>query len=388
MTLAQDNWSFLYIVLILILTGTQILVAYTLSSSEQPPAGLALFTVYFTAALLVWIIHALRVGTQTMSIDLPGMAAIINNYVLFLAMGQRSEMTHGRLPLGLLCLCAILGSFFLSGESILLLQDLILATLFVAVGIQAVGRCINQHNVGDGIIVVAALLMVTGMPLSHLSLNTTGGNFYSPDLSFGLQSVAHTLVMVGFLSSVVIDFQTRLRRLSTNDSLTGLFNRRGLQDALKLPLALAKREQTQMAAIALEVDHFQQIVDSFDRETSDLILVSLARLIRSLIRTSDVPARLEGNDFLIVLPNHNLQSAKILAERIRQAVQHRPMAGSDNEIPVTLSLGIADDEGKADLEALCEAAIRALALAKQGGHNRIASLAGAPLHFSSAGVEE
>jgi len=283
---------------------------------------------------------------------------------------------------------AILAGFFLPSATAILVQDLTLATLFVAVGVLAMARCIHKRSVGDGIIILGALIMIAGMPLSHLELQSAGVSIYSTELSFGLQSITHVLVMTGFLASLLTDYENRLGQLAVNDALTGLLNRRGLRDALRLPLALANREKSPVAAIALELDHYPSIVEGFGNESADQLVIELAELLRDIIRASDVPARLEASDFMIILPHHNLTAARAVAERIRDRMLATPPSIANQQgIPVTVSMGIADNTGKADLEALCEAASRALTLARNEGGNRIASLAGAPLHVSSSGQD-
>ena len=360
-----ENWAFLHLGLIFCLTCAQMLVVYVLSDSSNPPAGLGLFTVYFMAALLGWIAFTLQQGTNPpMAVDVPSVAAILNSYILFMAAGQRSGITVGRWPLGLVCLLAY--------------------TDDIEPGVKHALRGWRQANIGDAIISFAAVLMIVGIPLAlyHQLVQQDMGQAQS--IAFGAHSTAYVLVAVGFLASVLIEYQQYLSHLATEDPLTRLLNRRGMEDALRVTLAHAARHQQPISALLVDIDRFKQVNDSFGHEVGDQVIRQVAEFLERLSRASDVVARTGGEEYLLILPETGLDAARVLAERIRSAIGDHPLVVENQRIKVTVSIGVACLEGEASLDELSQEADRALYMAKRGGRNRVASVENTSLRLRTA----
>jgi diguanylate cyclase (GGDEF)-like protein len=382
-----ENWAILHLGLIFAITLAQMLVVYVLSDSSNPPAGLGLFTVYFMAALLGWIALTLRQASETtMVLDVPSVAAILNSYILFLAAGQRSGRHAGRYVLGVVCLAACLCVFFLPPETMFAVQSGTAALFFTGTGLACLGRSLRDSNVGDAIIACAALMMMVGVPVALYQQFVLEDFGLANTIVFGVHSCAYVLVAVGFLASVLIEYQQHLSHLATEDPLTRLLNRRGLEDALHISLAQASRHGLPTAAIMADIDHFKKVNDSFGHDTGDSVINIVAKLLSQMCRSSDVVARTGGEEFLIVLPGTDLEAAKVLAERIRLAIGEHPLLVDQQRIPVTISLGVASAVGDVTLDGLAQDADRAMYLAKQGGRNRVASLESSPVHLSTRGA--
>lgn len=380
-----ENWVLMHFGLIFSITCAQMLVVYVLSDSSNPPAGLGLFTVYFMAALLGWIALTLQQGESTpVGVDIPSVMAILNSYILFLAAGQRAHNRRGRLALGVICLAAGLSVFFLPPRQMFVIQTASAALFFAGTGLLCLRRGWQQSNIGDGIIAWAALTMFVGMPVAIYRLLVAGDYREAQAVAFGVHSVSYALVVVGFLASVLIEYQQHLSHLATQDPLTRLLNRRGLEDALYISFAHASRHGLSTSAIMVDIDHFKKINDSFGHEAGDQVLRQVADTLQRMSRASDVVARTGGEEFLLVLPDTGLDAARHLAERIREAIGERPLAVDHQKIPVTISLGVASVAGDVDLEALAQAADRAMYLAKRGGRNRVASVETNSVHLSTA----
>ena len=380
-----ENWAIMHYGLILALTCAQMLVVYCLSDSSNPPTGLGLYTVYFMAALLGWISFTLQQGsTTTAGIDVPTVASIINSYILFLAPGQRAGESRGRYLLGAVCVGATLGVFFLPARTMFLVHTLSVSIFFLGVGLLSLRRARQGKNIGDAIIAFAALLIITGLPLSAYLLQSGGAMVDSQALLFGFYSAAYALVVIGFLASVLLEYQQHLAHLATEDPLTRLLNRRGLEDRLQLSMAAAARHGHSTAVIMADIDHFKSINDSFGHETGDHVIQQVARILERMCRSSDVLARTGGEEYLLVLPNTELESARALAERIRQTIGDHPLVIDQQRIPVTVSLGVAATTGEVNLSDLYDEADRAMYIAKRGGRNRVASVDSKPTHLSSA----
>ncbi len=162
-----------------------------------------------------------------------------------------------------------------------------------------------------------------------------------------------------------------LERLSTTDSLTGLPNRRHLDEALEREFRRATRGAP-LCALMIDIDHFKSVNDSHGHATGDAVLRAVARTLAGDLRLTDVGGRYGGEEFLILLGSP-IEGARTLGERMRLAVgaqQHVAESGAD--LNVTISVGIAAfAEGMADAEALVAAADAALYRAKAGGRNQV-----------------
>jgi diguanylate cyclase (GGDEF)-like protein len=233
------------------------------------------------------------------------------------------------------------------------------------------------------VIAYAALLMVVGTPIALYQVSIGGDSNLGQIIAFGAHSWAYVLVAVGFLASVLIEYQQHLSHLATEDPLTRLLNRRGLQDALRISIAHARRHGLPTSAIMIDIDYFKRVNDSFGHETGDHVIQLVASMIERLCRESDVVARTGGKEFLIILADTDSASARILAERVRQAVGERPLVVDQHRIPVTISLGVASASGEFNLDELSQEADQAMYLAKRGGRNRVASVENKPVHLSN-----
>lgn len=137
----------------------------------------------------------------------------------------------------------------------------------------------------------------------------------------------------------------------------------------------------------IDIDYFKRVNDSFGHETGDHVIQLVASMIERLCRESDVVARTGGEEFLIILADTDSASARILAERVRQAVGERPLVVDQHRIPVTISLGVASASGEFNLDELSQEADQAMYLAKRGGRNRVASVENKPVHLSNDSME-
>jgi diguanylate cyclase (GGDEF)-like protein len=382
--LLPESWVYMHFALILVITCAQMLVIYILGDSSNPPLGLGMYTVYFMAALLGWIAFTLQRGSaSTMTVDVPSVAIIINSYILFLASGQRSGVTRGRLVLGVICLLAILCGLLLPQKPMFLVQLFATTLFFLAAGLLCAWRSYTHKNLGEGIISFGAVIMVASLPFALYYLLIAENVRLAEAIAFGSYSAAYVLVAIGFLASVLIEYQGHLARLTTHDPLTQVFNRRGMDEALQLSLATARRREFSTSAIVVAIDHLPQINDTFGSGIGDHMIRKIADILLSMCRASDVVSRFEGDKFLMVLVETDLKSAKILAERIRLAVDEQPMSIDQQEISVTVSLGVTCTTGEIDIDDLSRDAGRALYIAKQGGRNQVATIDHAPVHLSS-----
>ena len=166
--------------------------------------------------------------------------------------------------------------------------------------------------------------------------------------------------------------QAALQEQAIRDALTGLYNRRYLDDTLEREMARALREQQPMSFVMLDIDHFKDINDNFGHKEGDAVLQKLATLLLSHTRVDDIVCRYGGEEFLIVLPNVNAEIAFQVAERWRRSFVGLTMPLAPVEIKFTLSCGISEFpiDGNTKDE-LISTADKALYHAKQTGRNRV-----------------
>jgi len=157
---------------------------------------------------------------------------------------------------------------------------------------------------------------------------------------------------------------------AATDSLTGLPNRRALQDTLRRMVAHAGRSLTPLTAVALDLDHFKQINDRFGHEKGDDVLAAVGQLLADTVRESDFAARSGGEEFSILLPDTDLEGALAVAEKLRTAIARLEVPGIDAWI--TGSFGVASLPLHAtDAPTLLRKSDRALYVAKQQGRDRV-----------------
>ncbi len=136
--------------------------------------------------------------------------------------------------------------------------------------------------------------------------------------------------------------RARLVRSGITDVLTGMHNRRYLQERLRGELASARRSQTPLACLLLDADHFKRINDEHGHLAGDSVLRELASRISSEIRANDIGARFGGEEFAVLLPTTPVDEAAKLAERIRKAISRTPIElGGGQSIRVTVSVGVS-----------------------------------------------
>ncbi|MDH3316195.1 MAG: sensor domain-containing diguanylate cyclase [Gammaproteobacteria bacterium] len=156
--------------------------------------------------------------------------------------------------------------------------------------------------------------------------------------------------------------RARLVRSGITDVLTGMHNRRYLQDRLRGELASAQRSQSPLACLILDADHFKRVNDEHGHLVGDSVLREIARRILSQIRANDVDARFGGEEFAVLLPGTSTEVAMTLGERIREVVSRNAIQVSDDlAVEATISVGVASVVPARDVEELERVGDRLLA---------------------------
>ena len=166
--------------------------------------------------------------------------------------------------------------------------------------------------------------------------------------------------------------QKKLQEEAIRDPLTGLFNRRYLEETLGREIARAHRENYHVGFILLDIDHFKKFNDLYGHATGDNVLKAVADLIRSQVRAADIPCRMGGEEFLLVLPGMVDGLAQQRAEYFRNQLESMPIPYNDRNLTLTVSIGVAScPENGDNWDDLYHAVDGALYHAKQNGRNRV-----------------
>jgi len=163
-----------------------------------------------------------------------------------------------------------------------------------------------------------------------------------------------------------------VQRQAITDELTGLVNRRRFLAALDAEIVRASRLGGTLSVVLADLDDFKRINDRFGHPTGDIVLLKFADLIRAHVREVDVPGRLGGEEFSILLPETDAQGALAGAERLRQALAEQPFELEGRAVEVTASFGVAELTPGHSADELLRSADAALYRAKEQGKNQVA----------------
>jgi diguanylate cyclase (GGDEF)-like protein len=185
-------------------------------------------------------------------------------------------------------------------------------------------------------------------------------------------NLVDTALTISRLLSELEEKNRKLQELAYYDPLTGLPNRRFFFEHANLIFEEVKRYEKPLSLLVMDIDHFKKINDTYGHDVGDLVLKTFAGVLRGIVRQSDICARFGGEEFVVLLPNTDLEGAKVLAERIRTAVAKNPVEHSSIVIVFTVSIGISQyRKGMQSIDELIKEADIALYRAKEGGRNRV-----------------
>ncbi|MET0087896.1 MAG: diguanylate cyclase [Sedimenticola sp.] len=167
--------------------------------------------------------------------------------------------------------------------------------------------------------------------------------------------------------------EEKLKQLATHDALTGLYNRRILEQRIVEDIERSARYERQLSVLMLDIDHFKVINDTYGHQVGDAVLRGYSEVLQDTIRQTDYAARYGGEEFVIILMEVAQKEAKEMAERLREKVADHPIQlGNGKDLHVTSSIGIATfpEHGKS-WEGLLHAADSAMYTAKKMGRNKV-----------------
>lgn len=203
----------------------------------------------------------------------------------------------------------------------------------------------------------------------------TAWTYRGVEMSIMAEALLLQLALVQFIRSQ-IDKRLDAERDARVDALTQLANRRGFLEQAEAAHSVAVRHQRPLAAVVLDIDHFKSINDRHGHAVGDEVLRNVGQTLTHLTRSGDCVARWGGEEFIMLLPETDLETATQFAERIRCALEEMVVAATDEvRVQITASFGVAQLKPDQPLEKLIIAADDALYSVKQSGRNRVAQAA-------------
>jgi diguanylate cyclase (GGDEF)-like protein len=181
-----------------------------------------------------------------------------------------------------------------------------------------------------------------------------------------------SLLPLAFLWMMHARLESELRQQSRVDALTGVLNRRGLQDALDRELILFQRDRKNFSIGLLDLDHFKIINDRYGHVAGDTFLQGTAALLRAHLRSSDIIGRFGGEEFVLLLPDTSISEAESRFEQICLAIRRHTGWSSEASVSITVSIGFTNTRGRIQVTALelLREADTALYQAKHNGRDQ------------------
>jgi diguanylate cyclase (GGDEF)-like protein len=174
-------------------------------------------------------------------------------------------------------------------------------------------------------------------------------------------------------SSLEAQYHESVFKIMTTDGLTRTYNKRFLLESLDRELLRCRRRGLKLSVLMMDIDHFKKVNDTWGHLAGDTVLTEFASRAGSVLQGDEVLARYGGEEFALVVPDADLEEAAQIAENIRQVILNAPVLFDGEQIPITVSIGVAEFSADAAINSigLLDSADRMLYLAKSSGRNQV-----------------
>jgi len=173
---------------------------------------------------------------------------------------------------------------------------------------------------------------------------------------------------IGGERELLVRLSVELQELEATDGLTGVLNRSRFDEVIERELRMVNRYVTSLSVIVLDIDHFKQVNDRHGHHVGDRVLMAVSEIIQANLRNTDFVFRWGGEEFLVLLPRTNIEGAAGVAEKLRSLVAEKTF---DDDLRVTISLGVAQLAEQEGADAFVKRADDALCNAKTAGRNAV-----------------
>jgi diguanylate cyclase (GGDEF)-like protein len=246
----------------------------------------------------------------------------------------------------------------------------VFASTMIGLGVFAV----RHRQNAAGYFLVAAIASMIGVGLTLFAVwglipfNTW--TYHGVEVGMMLDATLLSLALAKFVRMQMLERQ-RAERDARLDPLTLIFNRRGFYEQAEAPWRLAIRHRRPLSLVMMDLDHFKSVNDRFGHSVGDLVLAETGAMLARSIRAGDIVARWGGEEFILLLPETDLDAGAEFAERIRVATGALVATLRDTGLQVTASFGVGQLAAGQDLDALIDLVDKALYAAKQAGRDRV-----------------
>jgi len=170
--------------------------------------------------------------------------------------------------------------------------------------------------------------------------------------------------------------EQQMELLATTDTLTGLFNRRKMLELIGQEVIRYQRDKKLFLLVITDIDHFKKFNDDYGHDCGDYVLQQVSQLMKESLRQQDVVARWGGEEFLIMLPETEMEGGIQAIEKLRETLANRVYQYADNTFSVTMTFGVTAYDGSCDVDTCIKRADEVLYAGKRGGRNRVVSTLG------------
>ena len=271
---------------------------------------------------------------------------------------------------------AALGTFLLVNQPHTAVNSkVVFEGYFLAIGSTSL-RYDKRICITAGLLAFTEYFAIVYFTAHHWDLNSEAYAPYPYGL-FSWSAQISRLIMMLTASALSIALVSRSQRLllaATSDPLTGLFNRGYVDDRLEMELSRAQRYGKPLTLAVIDADHFKALNDTHGHVAGDAVLKKLATMLRGSFRQSDTTGRYGGEEFVVILPETDMETARRKVESVRETIALAPikLRGKEKPLRVTISAGLASyPEDGADAAELFAIADGRMFEAKRGGRNRV-----------------
>ncbi len=339
---------------------------------------LALATLLLTIPVLNSIFFSVEYKEQAIGVSLATGTFLLSVTVYYLISRSYNPSWLGFVSsaFDVTLISAALALFFLAGRPLTATNSrVVFEGYFLAIGSTSL-RYDKRICITAGVLAFAQYLWISWYAAGHWNLDSPvfAGNLYG---EFSWSTQISRLIMMATAAALCVALVSRSQRLlqlATSDPLTGLFNRGYVDDRLAMELSRARRYGNPMTLAVIDADRFKSLNDTHGHAAGDAVLKELANLLRTSFRQSDTSGRYGGEEFVIILPETDLESARRKVETLREKMAGTPFATSPGgpQIQVTISAGLASfpQDGQ-DAQQLFAIADDRMFEAKASGRNRV-----------------